>query len=60
MLMDLGSSVLAVKAALFELEDEQRDRVVVVDAPLVEGVVAQAMVASQSAMTRATADSRPV
>jgi dihydroxyacetone kinase phosphotransfer subunit len=48
-LMDLGSSVLAVKAALFELEDEQRARLAVVDAPLVEGAVVAGVLASTGA-----------
>lgn len=48
-LMDLGSSVLAVKAALFELSEEQRDRLAVVDAPLVEGAVAAGVLASTGA-----------
>src|ERR1700726_3491683 len=39
-LMDLGSSILSVRAALAELSPEERDRLVVVDAPLVEGAVA--------------------
>src|SRR5919198_5824094 len=39
-LMDLGSSVLAVRAALDELAPGERERVVVADAPLVEGAVA--------------------
>jgi dihydroxyacetone kinase phosphotransfer subunit len=45
-LMDLGSSVLAVKAALEELSDEQRARLAAVDAPLVEGAVAAGVLAS--------------
>src|SRR3954451_23260867 len=36
-LMDLGSSVLAVRAAMEELPEEQRARLAVVDGPLVEG-----------------------
>jgi dihydroxyacetone kinase phosphotransfer subunit len=48
-LMDLGSSVLAVKAALFELSDEQQARLAVVDAPLVEGAVAAGVLASTGA-----------
>jgi PTS hybrid protein len=47
--MDLGSSVLAVKAALFELSEEQRARLAVVDAPLVEGAVAAGVLASTGA-----------
>ena len=45
-LMDLGSSVLAVKAALGELEEHERDRIRVADAPLVEGAVAAGVIAS--------------
>jgi phosphoenolpyruvate---glycerone phosphotransferase subunit DhaM len=45
-LMDLGSSVLAVKAALGELEAAERQRVYVADAPLVEGAIAAAVTAS--------------
>src|ERR1700724_158606 len=36
-LMDLGSSILSVRAALAELPAEQRDRLAVVHAPLFEG-----------------------
>lgn len=45
-LMDLGSSVLAVKAALAELDDTQRERLRIADAPLVEGAVAAGVTAS--------------
>ena len=45
-LMDLGSSVLAVKAALEELLDDQLTRLAVVDGPLVEGAVAAGVLAS--------------
>ena len=45
-LMDLGSSVLAVKAALGELDDAERQRLRVADAPLVEGAVAAGVMAS--------------
>ena len=48
-LMDLGSSVLAVRAALDDLSDQQRARLVVVDAPLVEGAVAAGVLASTGA-----------
>ena len=48
-LMDLGSSVLAVRAALAELgEDEQRG-LDVVDAPLVEGAIAAGVASSTGA-----------
>jgi PTS hybrid protein len=45
-LVDLGSSVLAVRAALAELDDDERRHVAVADAPLVEGAVAAAVAAS--------------
>ena len=45
-LMDLGSSVLAVRAAQNELSPEELDRIVVADAPLVEGAVAAGVTAS--------------
>ncbi len=45
-LMDLGSSVLAVNAALDDLSEEQRGWLAVVDAPLVEGAVAAGVLAS--------------
>lgn len=45
-LMDLGSSVLAVRAAMEELPKEQRARLAVVDGPLVEGAVAAGVRAS--------------
>jgi phosphoenolpyruvate---glycerone phosphotransferase subunit DhaM len=45
-LVDLGSSVLAVRAALAELRDDERERVAVADAPLVEGAVSAAVAAS--------------
>jgi dihydroxyacetone kinase phosphotransfer subunit len=48
-LMDLGSSVLAVRAAQEELTPEELERVVVADAPLVEGAVAAGVTASGGA-----------
>ena len=48
-LMDLGSSVLAVSAALEDLTDAQRACLVVADAPLVEGAVAAGVLASVGA-----------
>jgi dihydroxyacetone kinase phosphotransfer subunit len=45
-LMDLGSSVLAVKAALGELDPDERARLRIADAPLVEGAVAAGVTAS--------------
>jgi PTS hybrid protein len=48
-LMDLGSSVLAVRAALGELGPDELERIAVADAPLVEGAVAAAVTASTGA-----------
>ena len=48
-LMDLGSSVLAVRAALAELEPVELEHIVVVDAPFVEGAVAAGVTASTGA-----------
>jgi PTS hybrid protein len=48
-LVDLGSAVLSVRAALEELDDDTRARVMLVDAPLVEGAVAAAVTASTGA-----------
>jgi PTS hybrid protein len=45
-LMDLGSSVLAVRAAQAELSPQELERLVVADAPLVEGAVAAGVAAS--------------
>ena len=45
-LMDLGSSVLSVKAALEELSPQERSRLRAADAPLVEGAVAAGVTAS--------------
>jgi phosphoenolpyruvate---glycerone phosphotransferase subunit DhaM len=45
-LMDLGSSVLAVRAALAELSEEERSRLEIADAPLVEGALAAGVAAS--------------
>jgi phosphoenolpyruvate---glycerone phosphotransferase subunit DhaM len=47
--MDIGSSVLAVRAALSELEPEELEKVFVADAPLVEGALAAAVTASTGA-----------
>jgi len=55
-LMDVGSSVLAVKAALNELEAEQLDRLFVAEAPLVEGAIAAAATASMGSSGRDVAD----
>ncbi|WP_353814397.1 dihydroxyacetone kinase phosphoryl donor subunit DhaM [Agromyces sp. SYSU T00266] len=46
-LCDLGSAILTAETAMDFLEDEQRDRVRIADAPLVEGAVA-ASVAAES------------
>jgi PTS hybrid protein len=48
-LMDIGSSVLAVRAALAELDHDERERVFVADAPLVEGAIAAGVSASTGA-----------
>ena len=48
-LMDLGSSVLTVRAFLDDLADTQRRWLAVVDAPLVEGAVAAGVLASTGA-----------
>jgi len=48
-LMDLGSSVLAVRAAQEELSSLENGRVLVADAPLVEGAVAAGVTASTGA-----------
>jgi len=45
-LVDLGSSVLSVRAALAELTPVESERIAVTDAPLVEGAVAAAVAAS--------------
>jgi dihydroxyacetone kinase phosphotransfer subunit len=45
-LVDLGSSVLSVRAALTELDDAENERIAVADAPLVEGAVAAAVALS--------------
>ena len=45
-LMDLGSSILAVRAALEELSPDETSRLVLADAPLVEGAVAAGVAAS--------------
>jgi len=48
-LVDLGSSVLSVKAALAELDAAEAARFVLVDAPLVEGAIAAGVTASTGA-----------
>jgi PTS hybrid protein len=47
--VDLGSSVLSVKAALAELPVDEAGRFVLADAPLVEGAVAAGVTASTGA-----------
>lgn len=55
-LVDLGSSVLSVRAALAELEDAGLERVRVADAPLVEGAVAAAVALSTGCSVGEAAD----
>jgi phosphoenolpyruvate---glycerone phosphotransferase subunit DhaM len=45
--MDFGSAVLTVRDAVAGLDPAQRDRVIPVDAPLVEGAVAAGMAAAR-------------
>jgi dihydroxyacetone kinase phosphotransfer subunit len=45
-LLDLGSAALSVEVALEELASDERDRIVVSDAPIVEGAVVAAVQAS--------------
>ena len=54
-LMDLGSSILSVRAAIAELPPEVTDRLEIVDAPLVEGAIAAAVTASTGASLREVA-----
>ena len=48
-LVDLGSSLLSVRAALAELSDDEAARIVLADAPLVEGAIAAGVIASTGA-----------
>ena len=48
-LIDLGSSLLSVRAALGELSADEAARIVLVDAPLVEGALAAGVTASTGA-----------
>jgi dihydroxyacetone kinase phosphotransfer subunit len=61
-LMDLGSSILSVRAALAELDAEELRRLQVVDAPFVEGAIAAAVTAATGAsaadVARAAAEAR--
>jgi PTS hybrid protein len=63
-LADLGSSLLSVKAALAELGPEEAERIVLADAPLVEGAIAAGVTASTGAsladVARAAEDARNV
>lgn len=63
-LVDLGSSILAVRAALAELSDEELARVALADAPLVEGAMSAAVAASTGctleAAVRAAEEARVV
>ena len=54
-LVDLGSSVLSVRAALAELDDDQLERISFADAPLVEGAVAAAVALSTGCSAREAA-----
>jgi PTS hybrid protein len=54
-LMDLGSSVLSVRAAQAELSSEELERLVIADAPLVEGAIAAAVTASTGASAQEVA-----
>jgi PTS hybrid protein len=63
-LMDLGSSVLSVRAALAELDEHVCERLRIADAPLVEGAIAAAVTASTGAdvadVVRAAEEARTV
>ncbi|WP_369052600.1 PTS-dependent dihydroxyacetone kinase phosphotransferase subunit DhaM [Kineococcus terrestris] len=48
-LVDLGSAVLMAKAWLADLDDEELERVALVDAPFLEGAVAAAVTAATGA-----------
>jgi phosphoenolpyruvate---glycerone phosphotransferase subunit DhaM len=48
-LADLGSSLLSVKAALAEWRPDEAERIVLADAPLVEGAIAAGVTASTGA-----------
>ena len=54
-LMDLGSAVLSAEMALDLLEPEQRERIQLCEAPLVEGAVAAAVTAKMGASLDAVA-----
>lgn len=63
-LMDLGSSVLSVRAALNELETDELRQLQIADAPFVEGTIAAAVTAATGAtaadVARAAEDARGV
>src|SRR5690242_13339031 len=48
-LVDLGSSLLSVRAALTELTHDEAERVRLADSPLVEGAIAAGVIASTGA-----------
>ena len=48
-LVDLGSTVLAVRSAVPELDADRAKRIVVADAPLLEGAIAAGVAASTGA-----------
>src|SRR5437868_2482572 len=48
-LMDLGSAVLSVRAALGELDPDEAEKLQIADAPLVEGAIAAGVTASTGA-----------
>ena len=54
-LVDLGSSLLSVRAALEELSAEEAERIVLADSPLVEGAISAGVIASTGAPLRAVA-----
>ncbi|MDT4993562.1 MAG: multiphosphoryl transfer protein, partial [Actinoplanes sp.] len=56
LLMDLGSAVLSADLALEMLDDDQRDRVLLCPAPLVEGLVAATVAAAGGAGRQEIAD----
>ena len=63
-LVDLGSSLLSVRAAVAELSDDEAARIVLADAPLVEGAIAAGVIASTGAtlndVARAAEEARSV
>ena len=63
-LVDLGSSLLSVRAALGELTPDEVGRIVLADCPLVEGAIAAGVIASTGAtlndVARAAEEARSV